>query len=107
MPDRLSIGGWSCFKDYRCSVRSGDSEREGEIVCVGSVYLGCYGSDEGFVKCASLVEVHHSVGACFTAESSLVASDMSPLQLRVPAFGVVDDSENIADSDEADIVYAA
>ena len=72
-----------------------------------SAYLGGYSSDEGFVERTSFVQIHHRVGACLAAESSLVISNMSPFQLRVPALGVVNDPENITDSDEADIVHPA
>jgi hypothetical protein len=72
-----------------------------------STYLSSYGSDEGFVQSPSFVQVYHRIGAGFATQSSLIASDVSPFQLRMPALGIVDDSENIADAYEADVVDPA
>lgn len=47
-------------------------------ITFGSVYLGSYCSDEGFVERACFIEIDHCVGAGLAAQSSLVASDMSP-----------------------------
>jgi hypothetical protein len=69
-----------------------------------SAYLSSYGSDEGLVQRPSFVQVYHGIGAGFAAQSSLIASDVSPFQLRMPALGIVNDSENRADAYEADVV---
>ena len=54
-------------------------KRGGEIGGVWfSAYLGSYGSDEGFVERTGFVQVHHRVGACLAAQSSLVISRVSP-----------------------------
>ncbi len=64
----------------------------------------CDSSYERLVQSTCLVQVNHSVSASFTRQVSLITANMSPFQLSMAALGVVDDTKNIADPGETDVV---